>query len=67
MFTLRLNKESAAVLLHCLSYGQAAVSQADQISGVAKVIEENCNLIRDQLAKEIATQIIHQAADADEE
>ena len=57
---INLNKESAAVLLRCLSYGQVAISQAQFESGEEEVIVENINLLRKQTCKFLYRKIIEE-------
>lgn len=58
MFTINLNRESAAVLLRCLKYGQIAVSQSEVDSGLGRIIDGNINLIRKQVSGELSKQIL---------
>lgn len=57
---LELNRESAAVLLRCLSYGESFTSQQD---GVAKIIRCNCDLIRKDLCRQLGQQLIDEAVE----
>ena len=63
MFTLNLNSESAAVLLRCLGYGQAAISQQESKNGVGKLIEENIELLRKHIVKGLADDIINELSE----
>lgn len=58
MHQLPLNRESAAVLLRCLAYGENTISMAEVKSGVASVIEENTSLLRKQVSSRLAEEII---------
>ena len=58
---LTLNTESAAVLLRCLSYGQAAISREIE-SGVADVVETNIRLLRQATTDQLAKFLIEKAA-----
>ncbi len=58
MFAIDLNKESAAVLLRCLVYGQAAINQNEHKNGIGKKIEKNCEMLRRQVASKLADVII---------
>lgn len=62
---IELNLEAAAVLLRCLGYGEAAVSQGEVESGEAAVIYDNIKLIRDHVCRGIAGKVI--AATASDE
>lgn len=57
MFQLTLDGESAATLIRCLSYGEAAISQAEFESGLSDILCSNIQDIRkrvcDGLAKEL--------------
>lgn len=67
MFTIRLNKESAAVLLRCLAYGENAISQAELDSGAAEVIQSNVADLRRQICRELAEETIIDSAFAEDE
>ncbi len=58
MFKIVLNEEAAAVLLRCLSYGEAAVSQQDHQDGTAAVIEENVQMVRKNVCNGLSKMII---------
>ena len=61
MINLTLNKESAAVLLRCLNYGEHAISQEEGKSLIGPVIEENIRLLRWQVAAHLSQEIIYDA------
>mgnify|MGYP005813521425 CR=1 FL=1 len=63
MFQIDLNKESCAVLLRCLSYGESAVSQKELESGVASLIQVNIELIRSQICRELSRTIIQESVE----
>lgn len=61
MFAINLNKESAAVLLRCLGYGQIATSQEEAENGIGKLIEDNCGLLRAQICTGLSREILADA------
>ena len=61
MIVLRLNQESAAVLLRCLSYGQAAISQEETNNGIEEVLVKNIEALRQDTCRGISKEIISQA------
>jgi hypothetical protein len=60
--TIHVNFETIAVMLRALDYGETAMSQAEEMSGEAKVIVDNTRLIRKQLLNPLYTSIIEDAA-----
>lgn len=58
MFEISLNKESAAVLLRCLAYGQSSISIAEIKSGEEKIIIHNIQMIRKEICSNLANTII---------
>ncbi len=62
MFSINLNRESAAVLLRCLNCGGSAISEDEVQTGVAKVMDDNIKFIRKQVDRPLAQEIIKEAA-----
>ncbi len=58
MFKIKLHLESAAVLLRCLSYGEAAVSEVEYSSGLGAKIEDNCQMLRKQVCRGLTEEIL---------
>ena len=58
MFTINLNKESAATLLRCLGYGEAAISTKEEKEGLGKLLGENISLIRRQVCHGLSREIL---------
>ena len=58
MFTINLNKESAAVLLCCLTYGQDAILQDAGWAEAQFVVKENVEMLRRQLERELSHEIL---------
>ena len=65
MFSIDLNKESAAVLLRCLAYGQSAISSQEHKQGIDTVILGNIGDIRKRICKELSEEIISETAAKD--
>lgn len=61
-FSIRLNHESASVLLRCLGYGKVAVSHLEHQNGVSEVIKTNIELIRTQVCEGMSELMIKQVA-----
>lgn len=58
MFDLKLNKKRAAVLLRCLSYGEAAISEEEDKNGIGQTIEEEIHWMRKSVSTKLAEGII---------
>ncbi len=63
MVTLELDSERAAVLLRCLDYGENAISLDEEKTGVAKLLREDIQMIRNSVATQLINSIIGKAAD----
>lgn len=63
-FEISLNTESAMVLLWCLECGENSISQVECEKGMDKVIKYNVEMIRKQIVRPLANEVILQSADA---
>lgn len=57
-FEIRLDMESASVLLRCLGSGQCAISQQEVETGKAAKIDSNINYLRSHVASGLAEMVL---------
>ena len=63
MTVIDINQEMGFVLLRCLSYGEAAISQEEHDNGIGEVIEHNVQLLRKQVCDRLANRVLEDTAE----
>ena len=60
-FSLQVSETSAAVLLRCLSYGQAAISEEESDNGIGELLNTHIEILRKSLLSGLGKSIITNA------